>query len=546
MTKYLSDIRLGDLLAKTGIVSAKQVADAVKTAGNKNLHFGQILVLSGCLKSSDLSAGLEAQSAIRDRTVDRSAATRALETACKSGITFNEALMSIGAMSVPMPTNRLGELLLEAGLITEEQCQFAVDRSLATGIPVGRILVSHNLLSDDALVNVLEIQLRIRDGLITRVEALDLIAQGSQPRIEVLDPAESTSSMRLGELLVRAGILSRTDVINALEMVLHTHQKTGQVLVKFGFITESLLECALNLQQMVENKFLRSDDAARVLKHVEANGSTISHALVELNLLKQPKIRSHQNPNATIDRLPPTQFANPIGAPFTEESRTPTVQDLDSTSWNAMDTRTQRLVHSLRSAKEPALSQEVGIAYGELVKAYRRLAARHLYYNNYHEAEWLYERILSMKERTVGRAHLSNVVELVRLTEAQTAQRKFTAAAHSIKRAIQLLEKSQPYNGKVLASCLNTLAMIYFEQGFYQDAEPLLTRSLTIKELNYPAGDLEFADTLRDYARLLAKTNRVFESEKLYFQARSILLRNDRAEPENFFERAYVSALKAN
>jgi hypothetical protein len=86
MNKYLTDLRLGELLAKTGIVSVKQMSEAVRPAGNRNLHFGQMLVKSGCLKSSDLSAGIAAQSAIRDRTVDRVAAGKALETACRTGL----------------------------------------------------------------------------------------------------------------------------------------------------------------------------------------------------------------------------------------------------------------------------------------------------------------------------------------------------------------------------------------------------------------------------------------------------------------------------
>jgi hypothetical protein len=168
MSKYLTDIRLGDLLAKTGIVSAKQVNDAVKTAGNKNLHFGQILVLSGCLKLSDLSAGIEAQSAIRDRSIDSAAAGKALEKACREGMTFAEALQAVGADSAPVPTNRLGGLIIDSGLLTAQQCKSALDKSLSTGLPLGRILVTNNLLTEDLLDYLLEIQLRIRDDLLTR------------------------------------------------------------------------------------------------------------------------------------------------------------------------------------------------------------------------------------------------------------------------------------------------------------------------------------------------------------------------------------------
>ncbi|GAI12001.1 unnamed protein product, partial [marine sediment metagenome] len=81
-----------------------------------------------------------------------------------------------------------------------------------------------------------------------------------------------------------------------------------------------------------------------------------------------------------------------------------------------------------------------------------------------------------------------------------------------------------------LGTCLNMLAMIYFDQGFHKDAEPLLTRALTLKELHLGQEHPELADTLRDYAKLLAKTERNLEAEKVYFQARSILKRKQTSE----------------
>jgi hypothetical protein len=540
MNKYLTDIRLGDLLTKTGIVSAKQVTDAVRTAGNKNLHFGQILVLSGCLKSSDLSAGIAAQSAIRDQTLDRRAASRALETACKNGISFNEALRSIGASPDTIPTNRLGDLIIDAGLLTAEQCHSAIDKSLSTGLPVGRILVSHNLLAEDMLLALLEVQLRIRDGLLTRQEAIATIAANPEKSREPQTETRSYRGIRLGELLVRAGILSRTDVINVLEVGLQANQKTGQLLIKFGFISASLLEKTLNLQQMVNNKFISIEQASKCLKHVEAHGISVSEALVQLDMLKLPGATSQGNPNLTLGGAGETagnkrgrETADPKYFGLVEHRSATgldsTFGEADRISWNAMDVRTRRLIRSLRSAAQPKLSPELGIAFGELTKAYKRLAVRHVHYHDYHEAEWIYERVLALRERLVGQLHPSLAIDLKRLCEIQISQRKFGNAERTIRRAVLLLEQSRPYNGVLLGTCLNMLAMIYFEQGFYQDAEPLLTRALTLKELNYPADHPELADTLRDYARLLAKTERFAEAEKVYFQARAILLRQQKA-----------------
>lgn len=527
MNKYLTDIRLGDLLAKTGIVSAKQVNDAVRTAGNKNLHFGQILVMSGYLKSSDLSAGIEAQSAIRDRTVNRIAASKALETACRDGLTFNEALRAIGATTDSVPTNRLGELVVDSGLLTAEQCKNAIDKSLSTGLPLGRILVTNNLLSEDTLVSLLEIQMRVRDELLTREQALELIATGPEKIQEKRSEEQRQRTVRLGELLVRAGILTRTDVINVLEVGLHANEKIGQMLVGFGFISPFLLECTLSLQQMVENKFIRIEQAAKCLKHVEAHNTSISEALVQLDILILPKVSSQGNADQTLGsgrHSALDRFFNAVDTRAISNSDA-TFGEADRTSWNALDLRTRRLIRSLRAIPESKPSLELSTAYGELTKTYKRLAARHMQYSNHLEAEWLYERILALQERLVGRADVSLTINLKRLAEVQIAQRKFGNAERTMRRAVALLEQSHPYNGALHGICLNMLAMIYFEQGFHQDAEPLLTRALTLKELHFGHEHPELADTLRDYARLLAKTERSLEAEKVYFQARSIISR---------------------
>lgn len=526
MNRYLTDIRLGDLLAKTGIVSAKQVNDAVRTAGNKNLHFGQILVMSGYLKSSDLSAGIEAQSAIRDRTVNRMEASQALETACREGLTFNEALRAIGATRDSVPTNRLGELVVDSGLLTSEQCKNAIDKSLSTGLPLGRILVTNNLLSEDMLVSLLEIQLRVRDELLTREQALELIAAGPEKLQDQHSQEQKLRTVRLGELLVRAHILTRTDVMNVLEVGLHANEKIGQMLVGFGFISPFLLECALSLQQMVENKFLRIEQAAKCLKYVETHNTSISDALVQLEMLSLPKISSQGNPDLTLasgNHSAVNRFLNAVDA--SDKNSQSTYGEVDRTSWDALDGRTRRLIRSLRSASEAKPSVELSTAYGELCKTYKRLAIRHLRYDNYVEAEWLYERVLALRERLTGRTDVSLSVDLKRLAEVQIAQQKFGSAEHVVRRAINLLEQSQPYNGVLLATCLNMLSMIYFEQGFYTVAEPLLTRALTLKELHLGHDHPDLADTLRDYARLLAKTERQHEAEKVYFQARSIMAR---------------------
>jgi tetratricopeptide (TPR) repeat protein len=368
---------------------------------------------------------------------------------------------------------------------------------------------------------MLEFQLRIRDGLITREEAIEFLSRSpEQIFVEENKSFSGQHTVRLGELLIRAGILSRSDVSNVLEVSLHTGKRMGELLIRYGFVNEQLLEAALNLQQMVDSAFLHVEQASATLRHVEQEGGTIASALVELNIITAPAIAVR--PDSTFG-MADAQKPAPIAR-----------------------SRTRRLLQTLRSDKVERLPQPMEVIYKRLVSAYTRLAKKHIIFENFDESVWLLERILAIKEQLYGPFHRYLVPELIRLSESHFALQEYEQARPGVCRAIEILENSQPYDGNLLACALNVLGSIYFEQELYADAEPFLSRALTLREMNLPASDGRIADTLRDYARLLSATNRQAEASKLYFQARAIVLRNKNEviEAPTFFEKIYLDSVK--
>ncbi len=80
MHKYPTDFLLGDLLVKAGVISDTQLDEAVKLAGNKHLHVGQMLIMAGYISPRDLQAAVDAQSMLRDRAVELTRPTNALSS----------------------------------------------------------------------------------------------------------------------------------------------------------------------------------------------------------------------------------------------------------------------------------------------------------------------------------------------------------------------------------------------------------------------------------------------------------------------------------
>lgn len=294
--RYPTDFLIGDLLVKAGVISQAKLDEAIKLSGAKHLQLGQMLIMSGAINASQLQAAVDAQSLVRDRTIDLNEALKVLKQACKSGQSIADVISSGQMKSSSGPTNKLGEVLLEAGLINADQFSKAMQRSLATGLPLGRILVLNNTLADAILNLALDLQVRVRDDMLTREEALDALRSAAGIEGDDLpDPnrvaqaqaalkAPRKHGVRIGEMFVRAGLLTETDVMNALETGLATDQLIGQVLVGQGFITEQILEAALGLQKMVDGNHVDVDKAVDTLSMIQSQGITYDEAVESLQI----------------------------------------------------------------------------------------------------------------------------------------------------------------------------------------------------------------------------------------------------------------------
>jgi hypothetical protein len=243
---------------------------------------GRVLMSIGELTERDLATAIEIQSLLREGVISSEFGIRALNVAVKGCVPIEEAFSRLGwkaPQRESMPSGELGELLLEAGIVTHKVLDDAVVQSQENNLPLGRCLVLARALGSPILASALTAQVLLRDGKITREQAINGLKaalkkhqtlEASLQESGAYKPASTT--IRMGELLTSAGILTEGDKISAIEIGLVTMVPVGQVLVQNGMITERILDDTLKLQEMVSNGQITGAQASEVLRTAHTRG----------------------------------------------------------------------------------------------------------------------------------------------------------------------------------------------------------------------------------------------------------------------------------
>lgn len=117
--------KLGEILIAQGLVTDEQLLFALQEHKRTGLNLGSVLIKLGFISEDDLSSVLGQQIHLEHR-------------------------------------KRIGEVLVEQGLITEEQVKLGLDEQHRSGLRLGKCLVKLGFISEPKLVDILSAQLDIQ------------------------------------------------------------------------------------------------------------------------------------------------------------------------------------------------------------------------------------------------------------------------------------------------------------------------------------------------------------------------------------------------
>lgn len=196
---------------------------------------------------------------------------------------------------------RLGDLLTQAGLLEAKSLREAMMIAKQQGLPVGRVLIMAQFISEPNLQAAVQAQSMLKDGLVEDQMAIDALRLCSQNQTS-LDEAlaekgwvdkSSNLSNKLGELLIEAEIIAPDALKEGLAQSQNSGFPLGRVLVSMGFISEQLLAAALNAQILVRDSKIDRQQAINGLKACRDRQISIEESLSEqgLNMPSQESIR---------------------------------------------------------------------------------------------------------------------------------------------------------------------------------------------------------------------------------------------------------------
>ena len=170
-----------------------------------------------------------------------------------------------------MPTThevRLGELLVQEGLVTPPQLEAALQeqRESGTYVALGQVLVGRKLVTPKQLTLLLE---------------------------------RADKRPRLGELLLRHGSITQEKLDEALRQQKLKHRPLGELLVRMGFITDEALRQALSIQLNIAYVDLDRVEIDRALSRVINRNYARRHVLVPVSCLGQVLTVSMADPTNT-------------------------------------------------------------------------------------------------------------------------------------------------------------------------------------------------------------------------------------------------------
>ncbi len=283
-------VRIGDILMGAGIVSDEFIKMALSSFEDRGMPLGKILTVSGYLTEGQLKLALDIQSLVNDRRVPLEIGVKVLSLAHSEGLSLPEAFEK---SNVVLPedqlSNKLGQLLTGAAVVSQAILDEALGVSRTSGLPLGHIFCYRGLLSQQLLETALLGQQLVRRGSLSRESCIAAIAR-AYAREQALEQLPFNAGFvrcmtrytpRIGELVFEGEFIADSELIAALQCSLSDAIPSGAAMIARTQVPPGVILACVEMQEMIDNEHLDSALAYDTLFRIREFGHGFERCLAE-------------------------------------------------------------------------------------------------------------------------------------------------------------------------------------------------------------------------------------------------------------------------
>lgn len=250
-TRKISDV-LAEILVAQGKLYQAEIPMLVATSAKSGIPLGRILVTTQRLSELELLSALTAAKIVLNGQISIIRAAVILAYSFKTQLPF-QLLWQRDELKT---TNSVVLLLITSGLLDPSRVLKLANMSAPHLMIGGKDLFNAGLITLGEWQEALELVLQIKRRELSVRQALfeenEQSITGDNPAVTNLNPERQ----RLGYLLLQAGLVNVTELLNALECGLDSDELLGQVLVHRNKITASELRIALRIQTGIQSRMI--------------------------------------------------------------------------------------------------------------------------------------------------------------------------------------------------------------------------------------------------------------------------------------------------
>jgi len=179
---------------------------------------------------------------------------------------------------------RIGDLLMHANVVSSTLIADALVKYESKGLPLGKVLVLSGCLDDLQLRNAVDLQFMVNDGLLTLESAVQVMQLAFEKKLDLTEAfkeakvsqPEDRETNKLGQLLYDSHIAKDALINTCLESAKKTSLPLGHVLCQRGFVSQTIINKALLVQQVIRKNQVTREQGIHSLAQAQQRENALA------------------------------------------------------------------------------------------------------------------------------------------------------------------------------------------------------------------------------------------------------------------------------